>query len=79
MEGIRHQQILAGEVKCPSNTPTKLSETLRASEGEQVSDNRLPPPYEMTPGDHEVDAVDVEAQMQHEEFAQPSEKEYGEK
>lgn len=53
--GVRHQEILSGQVTPPPGSCVQLWETLQAAEGNNYDPTRLPPPSEKSPGDHEVE------------------------
>ncbi|KAL9105439.1 MAG: hypothetical protein Q9227_009400 [Pyrenula ochraceoflavens] len=73
-EKIRNVQILAGQVKPPLGTAVQLWETLQAAEGHAHDQDKLPPPGEKSPGDHELERPREESEREYDEFADPGER-----
>lgn len=69
VEKLRNKQILAGEVRPPQGTLVQLWETLQAAEGHSHDQQKLPPPNQMSPGDHELEKPREESQREYDEFA----------
>lgn len=68
---IRHAQILSGQVQPPPGTCVQLWETLQAAEGNSYNPSDLPPPYEKSPGDQEVEPPREASQREYEEHLAP--------
>ncbi|EMC96276.1 hypothetical protein BAUCODRAFT_468219 [Baudoinia panamericana UAMH 10762] len=73
-EKIRNQQILGGQVQIPPGTCVQLWETLQAAEGAHHDPNLLPPAYQPTPGDRDVEPPRETSQREYDQFADPSER-----
>ncbi|KAK5127885.1 hypothetical protein LTR85_005002 [Meristemomyces frigidus] len=71
VEKVRSKQILAGEVQPPPGSVVQLWETLQAAEGNAYDERQLPPPYEKSPGDHELAQPREASQREYDEFADP--------
>ena len=74
VEKIRNKQILAGEVQPPMGSVVQLWEMLQAAEGNDHDQNKLPPPYEKSPGDHELEKPREASNREYDEFADTSER-----
>lgn len=74
VEKIRNTQILAGQVQPPPGAVVQLWETLQAAEGYPHDQGKLPPAYEPTPGDREVEKPREESNREYNEFADPSDR-----
>jgi len=72
-QGLRSTQILQGEVQPPTGTAVQLWETIQAAEGLQYNPAVLPPPYEKSPGDHEVHPPQDGSHAEYNAFADPTE------
>lgn len=74
VEKIRNKQILAGEVQPPMGSCVELWEMLQAAEGSSYDERKVPPPYEKSPGDHELQEPRQESQREYDEFADSGER-----
>lgn len=73
IEKLRNTQILAGNVQPPPGSVTQLWETLQAAEGQPHNTSDLPPPYEPSPGDREVEQPRETSEKEYSEFSDPRE------
>lgn len=73
-EKIRNTQILAGQVQVPQGSTVQLHEMLQAAEGSSYNESRLPPPYEPSPGDHELAQPRDTSDREYNQFADPRER-----
>lgn len=69
--GLRHAQILAGDVKVPPGSMVQLWETLQAAEGETHDPENLPAPSLGAPGDYDVEPASQEMIQEHEKNIHP--------
>lgn len=71
INGLRHAQILAGDVNVPPGSLVQLWETLQAAEGLSYDAKRLPPPDQGAPADYDVEPPSEEQIREHEMEADP--------
>lgn len=72
VKGVRHQQILAGEVDPgASKGIVELKETLQAAEGVKHDERKMPKADEKSPGDYEVEKPQEDSEKEYNEFADP--------
>ncbi|GAB7354873.1 hypothetical protein MBLNU459_g5515t2 [Dothideomycetes sp. NU459] len=73
VDKLKNTTILAGHVSVPSGSMAQLWETLQAAEGAPHNESALPPPYEPSPGDRELDLPRTNSEKEYNEFADPRE------
>lgn len=73
IEKLKNTQILSGNVQPPPGSMTQLWETLQAAEGKAHVEEMLPPPYEPSPGDRELERPQETSEREYSELADPRE------